>query len=140
MSTAAAGATALSYVDTRAAGLNAYYYAVIVQADGDRLITSPVWYTRQVVTAIAPGRDPLALTVFPNPTAGAVVLSYFLPVATRLSAKVIDAVGRPVLTLMYEERQPAGPHVLNVPALRPGLYVVRLLHEGSAEYRKLVVQ
>jgi hypothetical protein len=139
VATAAAGATALSYTDNRVAGLLAYYYAVIVQADGDRIVTSPIWYARQVVTAMSIGLDPLALTVFPNPTAGAAVLSYFLPTAATVSADNYDVAGRHAATITAGERQAAGPHVLAIPTLRRGVYVVRLLHEGTAEYRKLLV-
>jgi hypothetical protein len=48
-------------------------------------------------------------------------------------------VGRPVLRLAAGERQADGPHTLAVPALPPGLYTVRLMHEGGAAYSKLVI-
>ena len=141
VATAASGAAALSYTDPAPSG-TAYYYAVIVQADGDRLVTSPVWYTRGVATATAtaPAAAPLALDVFPNPTAGLATLSYFLPAASPVSAAVYDAVGRRVVTLAATAPQGAGPHTLAVPALAPGLYTVRLTHAGGAAFRKLLVE
>lgn len=138
--TAATGASSLSYVDPLANQSTAYYYAVLVQADGDRIVTSPIWYTRQVILASAPATDPLALTLFPNPTASAATLSYYLPTAARISAEVTDALGRPVATVTSGERQAAGPHTLTVPTLPAGLYLVRLVHDGITEYRKLVVE
>jgi hypothetical protein len=45
-----------------------------------------------------------------------------------------------VATVTSGERQAAGPHTLAVPALPAGLYLVRLPHDGVAEYRKLVVE
>jgi hypothetical protein len=36
--------------------------------------------------------------------------------------------------------QPASPNTLFVPALPAGLYLVRLLHDGIAEYRKLLAE
>jgi hypothetical protein len=140
VATAAAGATALSYVDPQALNTTAYYYAVLRQADGDSIVTSPIWYTRQIVTATAPGAETVALAVFPNPTAGTATLSYFLPAAGAVRAEVYDAVGRRVVRLANGERQAAGPHTLAVPALRSGLYTVRLTHAGGAVYRKLVVE
>lgn len=138
---AAAAATALSYVDPLGLNTTAYYYAVLRQADGDSVVTSPIWYTRQIITATAPGAEAVALAVFPNPTAGTAILSYFLPAAGAVRAEVYDALGRPVVRLAVGgERQAAGPHTLAVPALRPGLYTVRLTHEGGAVYRKLVVE
>lgn len=50
---AAPGSTAVGYADVERVSGAVYYYAVIVQADGDRLMTSPIWYTRQVVTSTA---------------------------------------------------------------------------------------
>ncbi|MFC7670671.1 T9SS type A sorting domain-containing protein [Hymenobacter humi] len=118
----------------------AYYYAVVAQADGDSLVTSPIWYTRRLITATTPGAQELALAVFPNPTAGTATLSYFLPAGSTVRAEVYDAVGRRVVSLANGERQAAGPHTLAVPALRPGLYHVRLTYEGRTAYRKLLVE
>ena len=140
VATATAGATALSYVDPQAVNTTAYYYAVIAQADGDSIVTSPIWYTRRIITGTTPAAEALALSVFPNPTAGTATLSYFLPVAGGVRAEVYDAVGRRVVSLAAGERQVAGPHTLAVPALAPGLYTVRLEHEGGAAYRKLLVE
>jgi hypothetical protein len=53
---------------------------------------------------------------------------------------VFDAIGRRAATITTDERQASGPHTLTVPTLRPGLYTVRLQHDGTAEYRKLVVE
>jgi hypothetical protein len=140
VATAAAGASTLSYVDPQAVNTTAYYYAVIVQADGDRIVTSPIWYTRQVATATAPTAEELALSVFPNPTAGTAALSYYLPAAGTIQAEVYDAVGRQVVGLAAGELQAAGPHTLAVPALKAGLYTIRFAHEGRTAYRKLVVE
>ena len=139
---AATGAVALSYTDPAATG-TAYYYALITQADGDRIITAPIWYTRTAALATQSAAVALQLDVFPNPAdAGrAVTLSYFLPTATTVSAELLDALGRPVLTLAAGQPQPAGPHTLDVPTqgLAAGLYTVRVLGAGAPAYRKLVV-
>jgi hypothetical protein len=140
VATAPAGATALSFVDAQANQTTYYYYAVFVQSDGDRIVTSPIWHTRQVVLGTAPAASELALALFPNPTAGAATISYYLPMAASISADVTDALGRRVATVTSGERQAAGPHTLAVPALPAGLYLVRLLHDGVAEYRKLLVE
>ncbi|MFC6225628.1 T9SS type A sorting domain-containing protein [Hymenobacter artigasi] len=140
VATAAAGATALSYVDPQAVNTTAYYYAVIAQADGDSIVTSPIWYTRRIITGTTPATEQIALTVFPNPTAGPATLSYYLATAGAVQAEVVDAVGRQVVGLVDEERQGAGPHTLAVPALVPGLYTVRLSFPGGTAYRKLVVE
>ena len=140
---AAPGTAALSYTDPAPAG-TAYYYALITQPDGDRIITSPIWYTRAaVLTATQPATVALQLDVFPNPAdpSRPVTLSYFLPTSTTVSAEVLDALGRPILTLAADQRQPAGPRTLTVPTqnLAAGLYTVRVIAAGLPVYRKLVV-
>ena len=139
VATGAAGATALSYVDPQAVNSTAYYYAVIAQADGDSVVTSPVWYTRRIITATTTSVAELALSVFPNPTAGTATVSYYLPVAGAVQAEVVDVVGRKVVSLASQP-QLAGPHTLTVPALRPGLYTVRVTTPVGTAYRKLVVE
>ena len=138
VATGAAGATALSYVDAQAVNTTAYYYAVIAQADGDSVVTSPVWYTRRVLTATVPQVEALALAVFPNPAAGTATLSYYVPRAGPVHADVVDVLGRQVVRLAGGEQQVAGPHTLAVPALPPGLYTVRLTASGATAHRTLV--
>jgi hypothetical protein len=127
-------------VDAQANQTTYYYYAVIVQADGDRLVTSPIWHTRQVVLGTAPAASELALTLFPNPTVSTATLSYYLPTAATISADITDALGRRVAIVTSGERQAAGPHTLAVPMLPAGLYLVQFVHDGIADYRKLLVE
>ena len=142
VATAPSGTAALSYTDPATSG-TAYYYAIIMQADGDRIVTSPIWYTRATATATIAAQEALPVDVFPNPSnAGApVTVSYYLPTTTTISAEVLDMLGRPVVTLAHELEQAAGPHTFDVPTqgLAAGLYTVRLIHNGATEYSKLVV-
>ena len=142
VATAASGTATLSFTDPAASGA-AYYYAVIVQADGDRIVTSPIWYTRATATARSAAKESLPVEVFPNPSIASapVTLSYYLPHATTVCADVLDLLGRPVLTLAHELALGTGPHTFDVPTqgLAAGIYTVRLLHNGAAEFHKLVV-
>jgi hypothetical protein len=144
VATAPAGGTALSYTDLAlAAGNSAYYYAIIVQADGDRIVTSPIWYTRGTGTATAAAQPSMPVDVFPNPAGAgqAVTVSYYLPAPALVQAEVLDALGRPVMSLTATQRQAMGSQALRIPTnqLAPGLYTVRLVCEGGAVFRKLVV-
>ena len=140
VATAAAGTTALSYVDPQGVNTTAYYYAVVAQADEDSIVTSPIWYTRRIITATTPGAEEVALAVFPNPTAGTATLSYYLPAASAVCAEVVDAIGRKVVSLATGQQQVAGPHTLAVPALAPGLYKVQLTYNAGTAHRKLIVE
>lgn len=142
VATATPGAAALSYTDPAATG-TAYYYALITQADGDRIITSPIWYTRSAALATQPAAVALQLNVFPNPADATqpVTLSYYLPTTTPVSADILDVLGRAVLILATGQPQSAGSHSLSVPlvALPPGLYTVRVTTGSTSTYRKLIV-
>ena len=49
------GLSSFTYTDTLMPGETKYYYARIVQADGDEIFTSPIWYTRDDMTpAVVP--------------------------------------------------------------------------------------
>ena len=69
-------------------------------------------------------------------------VSYYLEAGATVSAVVLDELGRLVRVLAAAQAQGAGPHTLDVPTagLAAGLYTVRLVHDGAATYRKLVVE
>jgi hypothetical protein len=140
VATSAAGVASLSYTDPAATGA-AYYYAVIIQNDGNRIVTSPIWYTRGVVSGtVAP--ETLAFDVFPNPAQGGdVTVSYYLPSAAAVSVDVVDMLGRSVTTLATGEQQNGGSHAYTIPThdLAAGVYTVRVTQNGSVAHRKLVV-
>ncbi|MCA8830316.1 T9SS type A sorting domain-containing protein [Hymenobacter pini] len=137
------GPTALSFSDASlAVGSTAYYYAVIIEQDGDRIVTSPIWYTRTTATPTLQARPELALELFPNPASQSATLSYFLPTTSQVTADVLDMTGRTVAVLAAEQQQPAGPHTLPVPThdLPAGVYLVRLHYDGSTSVQRLLVQ
>ncbi|GAA4002987.1 hypothetical protein GCM10022408_13110 [Hymenobacter fastidiosus] len=138
------GTAALTYTDINVPNSAYYYYAVIIQNDGDRIVTSPIWYSRGSVMATANAQALAALDVFPNPIQGGeATLSYALPGASRVTLDVLDSMGRRVKVLVQNEQQSAGPHAYTLPVnqlkLAPGLYTVRLLQATGTTYRKLVV-
>ncbi|WP_426491293.1 T9SS type A sorting domain-containing protein [Hymenobacter sp. 102] len=137
------GPTALSFTDAGlAVGSTAYYYAVILEQDGDRIVTSPIWYTRTTATPTHAARPELALELFPNPASGSATLSYYLPTAASVTAEVLDLAGRTVTVLTSRQRQSAGPQTLPVPTstLPAGVYLVRVQHEGNTSVLRLLVQ
>ena len=144
VATAAAGAEVLTFTDNNVPNSTYYYYAIIVQTDGDRIVTSPIWYTRSIVAATTAGQALAPLDVFPNPvTNGKATLSYALPSTAQVTLEVLDGLGRPVHTLVRDEQQTAGPHAYELRlaqgVLLAGLYTVRLTQAGAATYRKLVI-
>jgi hypothetical protein len=140
VATAASGASVLSYTDQAASGA-AYYYAVIVQADGDRIVTSPVWYTRGAALGTEVAAATLPVEVFPNPVArgGSAAVSYYLESAGTVRVSVLDALGREVWGNVVELA--AGPQAVSVGTeLAAGMYVVRVVAGERVTVRRLVVE
>ncbi|TGE22697.1 T9SS type A sorting domain-containing protein [Hymenobacter metallicola] len=140
--TSVAGTTALTFSDAAlATGSTAYYYAIILEQDGDRIVTSPIWYTRNVVTGTQAAQPSLALQVFPNPTTGNSTLSYYLSAAEPVTIDVLDAMGRTVTTLRQQVYEASGSHTLTVPSeqWQSGVYLIRVLQGSQVTYQRLLV-
>lgn len=85
--------------------------------------------------------DALALSApAPNPARGAVRVRYTLPTPGPVHLDVFDALGRHVATLAAGE-QPSGAHtaLLDASSLAPGVYLVRLSHDGNTRMQRLTV-
>jgi hypothetical protein len=139
--TSVSGSTALTFTDAAlSTGSTAYYYAVILEQDGDRIVTSPIWYTRNVVTGTR-ARQELALQLFPNPTAGTSTLSYYLAAAEPVTIDVVDALGRTVTTLRNHVYETSGSHSLSIPSeqWKTGAYLIRVLQGSQVTYQRLLV-
>lgn len=95
------------------------------------------------LSARAPGikRAALQLEVFPNPVAGPATLRFRLPNAGRTSFVLYDVLGRTVAALPESASRAAGWHEtrLELGSLPPGLYVGRLVANGQAATRQLII-
>ncbi len=58
----------LNYVDnTLPNNTQKYYFVEIVQQDGQRIITSPIWYTKDPLASIPLLNNNISVSLFPNP-------------------------------------------------------------------------
>ena len=76
---------------------------------------------------------------YPNPFNPATVISYQLPVASNVSLKIYDALGKEVATLV-STRQEAGGHSIafNANTLSSGVYFYRLQTENFVQTKKMM--
>ena len=80
-----------------------------------------------------------AVEAFPNPTSGALTLDLDLGATTLdLDVALLDASGRRVLSTNWSG-QTTGQRTLDLTALAPGLYTVRLT-DGQGQWRLPVVR
>ena len=84
-----------------------------------------------------PGAD-LALSVAPNPSAGRAAVRLALDAPGEAAVAVFDALGRRVAAL-HRGPLATGAHAWALPALAPGLYVVRAATPGGVATRSLSI-
>ncbi len=89
---------------------------------------------------VGPGEEAHIAAVFPNPTVGATTVRYVLPEAGDVVLEVSDLLGRRVQRLAVGTVT-AGPHeaVVGMRSLPAGVYVVRLLVDGTPTAERRVV-
>ena len=141
VATAPGGAQALQYSDLGLVyGDSAYYYAVITQADNDKIITAPIWYRRGPTRTLGLA-PPLAdaavpVTLWPNPVAEGQSLTVAGP--TGAAILVRDALGRVVWATAAS---PTGTTLVPVTNLTAGVYAVQVLVPGGRmTVRRLIVE
>jgi hypothetical protein len=92
------------------------YKLRVIASDG--INTSEMTRTFNIATGaetpVAPG-DPVLYQNYPNPFNPSTLLRYSLPAASHVKLEVVDALGRPVATLVDAE-QPAGLHAVSFDA------------------------
>ena len=81
-----------------------------------------------------------ALTVAPNPTAGAATLGFDVKTATTATVRVFDVMGREVATVLTAGKLGVGPQRLALPAnLAPGVYVATVATPEAVQSVRFVV-
>lgn len=78
---------------------------------------------------------------YPNPFNPSTIISYQLPVSSRVKLQVYDMTGRKVAVLVNGEKQSAGTykHVLEAGNLSSGLYIYRLEAGNFLETKKMLL-
>ena len=77
---------------------------------------------------------------YPNPFNPSTVISYQLPVSSKVTLKVFDVLGNEIATLVNEEK-PAGVYEINFNSnkLASGVYLYKLQAGGFTETRKMIL-
>jgi chitodextrinase len=129
--------------NTQPNGKTWYYFLVITQGDGNKIVTSPIWYSRNdaitTPTALpsiaAPGS---AFNLYPNPATGKTVIYSTRPTSERVTVQVTDATGR-VVGQRVGMISKAAPFTLDLAGYTPGTYFVKLIGK-TVQVQKVIVQ
>lgn len=128
-------------------GATVYVYSVGVGANGnnsdsgDRMTQYNLVLTPASTTGIKPEENMLSeLTIFPNPTADNVHLSYTLSKRSDVVIEVFDIKGQMVQTLINGSQDAGMQTIDKTISLSKGMYNVSLSVNGQKSFKKLIVQ
>jgi hypothetical protein len=131
-----------SYTDVSVLPNSTYYYRL-----GDKNLSGQItWHGPVMAASAGTAYDKLQLMPCrPNPSSGAVNISYVLPRAGKVTLKVYDICGRSVNTLVQGQK-PSGAYNLSWKGdnsqgrkMSAGVYFYQLNHEGTSLTRRLVL-
>ena len=122
-----------TYIDNAITnGSTRYYYLEITESDGTRIVTSPVWYTRNDASA---ARSPISvvqssgsnqtIAVYPNPVRDRLKLLVDTDAPLPMKAEVYDLQGRRLLSATYVLVSGNQQFDLGVEQLPAGTYLLR---------------
>lgn len=111
-----------------------YYLAEIIQTDGQRIITSPIWYKKRIYIGIKEQENNFNFVMFPNPTTAKINLSTGLK--ENYIVEIFDVSGKKV----YSENFSQPDASISTSGLAKGYYNLKLSSETVSKTRKLVIE
>ena len=114
-------------------GIEYYYFAEIKQADGDWIVTSPIWYNAQAPLKAVEELKNFDFRFFPNPVSKNLSISFSN--IGKHAVSIIDLTGRRVLEKNVEQSDCN----LYLGELEPGIYSLEVKSQNSIMTKKLVI-
>jgi hypothetical protein len=115
-----------------------YYFVEIVQADGDWIVTSPIWYKNTSPTPIDIGFEEYSkdfeFNFFPNPVNQKLNIS--MTDCDDYKISLMDISGRIVLESSFYDKDIN----LDLSKISPGVYTLEIQTKTISKYKKLVVE
>lgn len=124
-----------TYTDTDILqGVEYYYFAEIKQADGQWIVTSPIWYKGNAPLAIQSPSEEQLFTYFPNPVSKKLSLS--MAKDEPFSVVISDLCGREIINQTYSERDIS----IDLSKVPLGVYSLTISLKGGIISKKLIVE
>lgn len=124
----------LSYIDTNIA-LNSqkYYFIEIRQQDGQRIVTSPIWYSKDLYASVSSLQNNPSIITYPNPVMDKMYIS---SVQKNYQIKIYDVLHRPV----YSQVSDGENIVLNIGFLSAGIYFLEIEQNRQIIYHQKFIK
>lgn len=125
----------LSFTDNaQIAGTNKYYFIEVVQADGDRIISSPIWYRLSNFAGIKEETNNFTFLMAPNPVHTLLYLSTDLK--DDYTVEIVDVSGK----LIYSEKFNSPNIKISTEQFAAGFYTVKISNNKFTQSKKLVIE
>lgn len=113
-----------------------HYFAEIRQADGQWIVTSPIWYTKisGSTSLVEVKKSDFNFNYFPNPVSQQLSLS--VSVCDNYTLTLQDVSGRMVYSEHFNEMQ----HLVDLSVFENGIYFLRVENGKSSAIRKFVIE
>ncbi len=125
----------LSFTDNAMVpGTNKYYFVEVIQNDGDRIVSSPIWYRLSTFASVPEIKNDFSFIMFPNP------VNSVLYIATGLNqnyqVNITDITGKKIFSEIYTN----GEVKISTSELDKGIYFVEVKTDTFSKTQKLVIE
>lgn len=125
----------LSYTDNAIApGSNRYYFIEVIQNDGDRIITSPIWYKVSNIISVEEYKKDVSIVMFPNPVNDVLYISTNLN--DKYTVELFDVSGKCVMTEHYD----TGDIRISTDKFESGFYSIKISSDKFSRVQKLIIE
>ena len=110
-----------------------YYVAEIIQNDGDRIITSPIWYKGKAPIGLREHQKDLHFVMSPNPAQDKLNLS--TGICDKYAVEICDITGKKIFEQNYLD-----PEVtISTNSFEKGFYILKIKYNGRSSTKRLIV-
>jgi len=111
-----------------------YYFTEIKQADGQWIMTSPIWYTPLAPVSVLESPEVLQFNCFPNPVSKKLSLSFAL--TDDYSASIVSITGITVIKKEFSGQTT----VIDLSELQSGVYTLLVKNKKGSAAKRLVIE
>lgn len=129
------GNNTISFTDNAMApGTNKYYFIEVIQADGDRIVSSPIWYRLSNFASVKEFEKNFSIVAFPNPVNSILYLSTDLN--EMFTVEICDLSGKKVFTENYFTADAK----ISTFQFSKGFYTLKIISGNKSQTQKLIIE
>lgn len=124
----------LVYVDTNISNnVQKYYFIEIIQQDGQRIVTSPIWYTKDPLSSIASFNNTASdVLIFPNPANDQLHIACS---QSNCKVKIYDMLSNLIENIYLDDKNT----IIDLQHYASGIYFIQVEHNGEMiHHQKLI--